>query len=122
MGIYLIAFVIMLIINLVYMKRKTKYLDVVKASITELVKTKQEAINKTRELLQNIECEKCFNKNKSKTICIDDSGFFTNRFGKCRYSIANDDHICLAKDKQYFINKLNIEQKDEREAVLGNEA
>ena len=123
MGIYLIAFVIMLIINIEYVNRKTKYLNDMKPFRTELVEAKQEAINTTRELLQNIECEKCFNKNKTKKYCFGGIGYITTTgFEKCKYATTNNDCICLAKDKQYFIDKLNIEQKDEREAVLGNEA
>lgn len=122
MNIYLIAFVIMLIINLVYVNKKIKHLDSVESFRTELLDTKNEAIDRMRTTIQNIECEKCFNKNKLKTIRVDNSGFFTNLFKKCKYATENNDFICLAKDKQYFIDKLNIEQKDEREAVLGNEA
>ena len=44
---------------------------------TELVEAKQEAINTTRELLQNIECEKCFNKNKTKKYCFGGIGYIT---------------------------------------------
>lgn len=122
MGIYLTAFVIILIVNLVYVNKKIKYLDSVKPFRTELLDIKNEAINKMRTIIQNIECEKCFNKNKTKTFKIVNHSLFTKCFKKCKYAKANDDFICLAKDKQYFIDNLNIEQKDEREAVLGNEA